>query len=77
MAKTVMISNEIYEELKTLKEKEKISFSELFEELLKSAKTVKIKDLLNFVGALKNDKEYDVILPRLGIEWKKWSKRYA
>lgn len=77
MAKTMMISNDIYEELKLLKEKEDLSFSELFRELLKATKKSKIGDLREFAGILKDDKEYDEIMPKLKMEWKKWSRKYA
>lgn len=77
MAKTMMVSNDVYEDLKALKEKDDLSFSELFRELLKNAKTSKISDLREFAGILKDDKEYDEIMPKLKMEWKKWSRKYA
>lgn len=77
MAKTMMVSNEVYEDLKALKEKEDLSFSELFRELLKSAKRPKADVLTKFIGALKGDKEYEETLPKVKMEWKRWQKKYA
>ena len=77
MAKTMMVSNDVYEDLKALKEKDDLSFSELFRELLKSAKRSKVDVLIKFMGALKNDSEYEEIFPKIKMEWKKWQKKYA
>ena len=74
MAKTIMVSNRIYGELKTAKGRE--SFSELLTNLLHSTGKTgnSLKDCL---GLLKSDREYDKIFRKLGKEWRSWTQRYA
>lgn len=32
---------------------------------------------IRFLGILKNDKEYEEILPKVRKEWRKWSEKYV
>jgi len=75
MAKTIMISNEIYEELKGTKGDR--SFSETIKNLIEIKKWKTGADLVKHVGRLKDDKEYDRIIKELRPQYKKWTKRYA
>lgn len=75
MAKTIMISNEVYNELKSLK-KDK-SFSELFKELLKSNEVKRVSGLREVIGIMKNDKEWDKLEKERRIAWKNWTKKYV
>lgn len=75
MAKTIMVSNEVYEELKLRKEDR--SFSELIVDLLQSNETKKGSGLQSCLGLLKLDKEVNNIEKTLKKGWKKWSKRYV
>ena len=74
MAKTLMISNEVYEELTSIK-KDK-SYSEVIKELInkKDKKGSKLKECL---GILKKDKEWDSIEKNLKEDWKAWNKKYV
>lgn len=76
MAKTIMISNVAYEELRKLKEEDK-SFSETIKDLIEIKKWKTGADLVKHVGVLKDDKEYDKIMKELKPLYKKWTKRYA
>ena len=75
MAKTIMISNEVYNELKDLK-KDK-SFSELFKELLKTNNVKRVSGLRDIIGIMKNDKEWDKLEKERKIAWKNWTKKYV
>jgi len=77
MAKTIMISNTAYEELKKLKEDENKSFSEVIVELLSGKPAKTGYDLMKHFGALKGDKEYPKIRKEIKAEWGKWQKKYA
>ena len=78
MAKTIMISNEVYGKLKKIKEMRKESFSEVINDSLENKKTKKMKDLKEVYGLSEDDKGY-------GKEWKetlkkgwhRWNKKYA
>lgn len=76
MAKTLMVSNKVYEELKKLKTKEDKSFSEVIIELL-VAKRNTISHVWKHFGVLKGDKEYEQIQKDLKEGWSRWRKRYA
>ena len=76
MAKTIMVSNTAYEELKKLKDEDK-SFSDVIIELVSSKEQKTGHDLKKHFGALKGDKEYDMIKKELKAGWRKWTKRYA
>ena len=77
MAKTLMVSNSVYEELKKLKGKEDKSFSEVIIELISEKKQKTGYDLKKYFGVLKGDKEYEVIQKELKAGWARWRKRYA
>ncbi len=76
MAKTIMISNEVYEKLKSLKGEE--SFSEVILQLTERKEKKTVGSLLKSCsGLLKGDKEYDKVMKDLRKGWEKWNKRYA
>ncbi len=79
MAKTIMISNEVYEELK--RRKGSSSFSEIIKESLAESPERKDKrirtgeDLARFLGVLKDDAEYEKIMKEMKPRWKEWTDR--
>ena len=73
MAKTLMVSNSAYEELKKLKEGNK-SFSEVIMELVSRNSG---SNIWKHFGVLKGDTEYAKIKKELKSGWRKWQKRYA
>ena len=76
MAKTIMISNLLYKELKHMKGSD--SFTDLIKSLVDKNKDEKLgKNIFPFFGALKNDKEYNKIMKDLEKSWSNWSKKYA
>ena len=75
MAKTIMISNEVYAELKSRKEER--SFSDLIIDLLKKKDSRTGSGLQSCLGLLKKDKETQVVKKSLESGWKKWSKKYV
>ena len=77
MAKTLMISNSVYDELKKLKEGEDKSFSEVIVELISNRRQKTGYDLKKHFGVLKDDKEYEKIQKELKAGWHRWQKRYA
>ncbi len=77
MAKTLMVSNSVYEELKKIKENENKSFSDVITELITKKEGKTGRDLWKHFGALKGDKEYDEIKKELKKGWNRWQKRYA
>ena len=74
MAKTIMIANNVYEELKEAKKDR--SFSETIKDLIETHKRKTGKDLIKHVGVIKDD-EYSKIMKELKPLYKKWTKRYA
>ncbi len=74
MAKTIMISNEVYNKLKNLKTEDK-SYSELLRDLLNKDKTKKGSDLFSCFGILKKDKEWDDAKKDIKRGWENWSER--
>jgi predicted CopG family antitoxin len=76
MAKTLMVSNEAYEELKKLKDDKK-SFSEVIIGLIGEKRQKTGFDLKKHFGVLKGDKEYDATQKDLKAGWARWRKRYA
>ena len=76
MAKTIMVSNAAYEELKKLKDEEK-SFSDVIIELVSRNEQKTGYDLKKHFGVLKGDKEYDAVQKELKAGWRKWTKKYA
>lgn len=77
MAKTIMVSDNVYEKLKSIKEKENKSYSDVIIELVNIKKMKKLKYLEKFFGILKEDKEYDRIMKEINKSWDRWTKRYA
>ena len=76
MAKTVMISNTAYEELKKLKDDNK-SFSDVIIELVDNRKSNAGSNLWKHFGVLKGDKEYKKLEKEIKAGWHRWQKRYA
>ncbi len=76
MAKTIMISNEVYDKLKNLKGSN--SFSEALKSLINS-KNIKNEGykLRDCLGILKTDKEWKEIEGLIKRGWKSWGKMYA
>lgn len=75
MARTIMISNELYEELKNLKRDK--SFTELLKDLLKSSDIKRGSNLRSFLGIIKKDDEWDKAEKIIKRGWKKWNKKYV
>lgn len=76
MAKTIMISNEVYDELKAIKENK--SFTEVIVDLIERKDSKTVGNLIkNHFGALKGDKEYGRAMKRAKNGWAKWTKEYA
>ena len=77
MAKTLMVSNEVYDELKKLKTRQDKSFSEVIIGLVREKRQKTGHDLMMHFGVLKGDKEYGEIKKKLKAGWSRWNKRYA
>lgn len=75
MAKTIMVSNIAYEELKKIKDENK-SFSDVIVDLVRKHKTKTGADLWKHFGVFKGDKEYEMTKD-VKKGWAKWQKRYA
>ena len=76
MAKTIMIANEVYEQLKKIKERR--SFTNVIRQLMEKPKSKTGANLGDCLGLLdKDDKEYEKIFKELKPLYKKWTKRYA
>ena len=77
MAKTIMISNELYKDLKSIKHNR--SFTETIKYLLgKKEKRKTGAGLRSCLGLLdKNDNEYEKIMNELRPLYKRWTKKYA
>ena len=75
MARTIMVSNEVYNELKMRKAKR--SFSELIISLLYAKKTKTGRNLISCLGTLRKDNESEKTKKALERGWEKWNKRYA
>ncbi len=77
MAKTIMIANELYEELKRVKGSR--SFSEVIKESLdgKPKKITSMRELCDrFAGIIpEDDREYDEALKASKKMWDQWQKR--
>ncbi|HLC19373.1 MAG TPA: antitoxin VapB family protein [Candidatus Nanoarchaeia archaeon] len=74
MARTIMVSNELYKNLKRIK-KDK-SFTVVISNLLHEKEKLG-KDLFRFFGALEGETEYDEVMRDLNKMWTAWSKKYA
>ncbi len=77
MAKTIMVSDNVYEKLKSIKEKENKSYSEVIIELVNTKKMKKLMYLEKFFGIFKGDKEYDGIMKEINKGWDRWTKKYV
>ncbi len=76
MARTIMISNEVYGELKEMK-KDK-SFSETIKDMIGKSKHKTGNGLKDCVGLLgKDDSEYEEAMKELKPLYRKWTQRYA
>ena len=76
MAKTIMIANSVYEELKEIKKDR--SFSETIKEMMDRSKPKTGAGLKECAGLLpKEDKEYEKIMKELKPLYKKWTQKYA
>ena len=76
MAKTIMVSNDVYNELKRIKSKN--SFTEVIINLMNKSKRKTGAGLKECLGLLeKDDKEYDEIMKELRILYKRWTQKYA
>ena len=75
MAKTIMVSNTVYEELKEKKEKQ--SFSELITRLLHANKEKTGSGLRSCYGLLAHDTEFITLEKSLKKDWKEWNKKYV
>ena len=73
VAKTIMISNEVYNELKSRKGDR--SFSEVIKENLYMKRVKTGRDLLPYAGILEGDKEYDLIMEENKKMWKAWTNK--
>ncbi|MFH1316818.1 MAG: antitoxin VapB family protein [Candidatus Woesearchaeota archaeon] len=75
MAKTIMISDKLYGELKKIKDDK--SFTETILYFMKNSRKTG-SGLREVAGSLpKNDKEYEGVFKALRPSYKKWSKKYA
>ncbi|HLD43422.1 MAG TPA: antitoxin VapB family protein [Candidatus Nanoarchaeia archaeon] len=76
MAKTIMIANKVYEELKEMKEDK--SFSEAIRALMERKSSKTGSSLRACLGRLeRTDAEYESSRKSLRKEYAKWNKRYA
>lgn len=76
MARTIMIADKIYEELKGLKGKNK-SFTEVIAEALEASRPKKKLGaaLKEVAGILEGDREYDEVMKWSKKMWNKWDRR--
>ena len=77
MAKTIMVSNDVYNNLKAIKERENKSYSEVILESLEKSKMKTGEGLRECLGLLEGDKEYDKVMKEVKKGWDRWNKRYA
>ena len=75
MAKTIMISNDVYEELKIKKEKR--SFSGVITDLLHANKSKTGSNLRACLGLLRKDEEFKASEKARKEGWKAWNRRYV
>ena len=75
MARTIMIADKVYEELKRMKGEEK-SFTDVIAEALEASKPKKtIAGVLKYAGILKGDTEYDELMKWSKKRWKEWQDK--
>jgi len=78
MAKTIMVSNRVYDDLKKIKERENKSYSEVILDSLEKKGKKTGKGLKECLGLLKKDEKYDKEWREtLRKGWNKWNKRYV
>ncbi len=77
MAKTIMVADAVYHELKVIKERENKSYSEVILESLHKPKLKTGEGLRKCLGLFKDDKEYDGVMKESRKMWKKWTEHYA
>lgn len=79
MAKTVMLSNEAYEKLRSQKDFDpNASYSEIVLSLIERKEGRKtMRGLKECFGILKGDKEYDEVMKKVKRGWARWTKKYA
>ena len=73
----MMVSDEVYNKLKKLKEDKNESFSSVINNLLEDKPNKSWEALDKVAGIFKGDKEYDAILKDSKKRWKRWGKKYA
>ena len=75
MAKTIMIADRVYEELKRMKGKDK-SFTNVIAEALEGTKRKTVGEIIRkHAGVLKGDTEYDKIRALSRQRWKEWQDK--
>ena len=79
MGKPLMISEDVYNRLKKLKEERNESFSKTIGHLLedKSSPNKAWEVLDKLAGTFKDDKEFDEIMKDSKKMWKRWGKKSA
>lgn len=76
MAKTIMVADKVYNELKKAKGKDK-SFTEVIVEALEAVKSRRKtgEGLREVAGILEGDTEYGEVMKMSKKMWKEWDKR--
>ena len=77
MAKTIMVSDEAYSKLKSIKEREDKSYSEVIIELVEIKKSRNLRDLKRYFSVFKGDTEYKEIMKEVRSGWARWTKKYV
>ena len=78
MAKTIMISDKIYEKLSKLKSKINYSYSELLDELMEKKESSSNTERINMLKGKWVDSNEDITAEKeIRKAWKKWEKNYA
>ncbi|MFH1401337.1 MAG: antitoxin VapB family protein [Nanoarchaeota archaeon] len=75
MSKTMMISNDVYAELRKMKGEK--SFSEVIRTLIRERNKPNGAELSKYAGSFKGDTEWDESKKMRDKGWKDWSKKYA
>ena len=75
MAKAIMISNKVYEELRMIKGDK--SFSDVLMGLLETNNVKKGSGLIECLGILRKDKGWGETEKILKRGWSRWTKKYA
>jgi len=77
MAKNIMVSDEVYNELKTRKLIAEQSYTEVIKEMMEKDRPKTLGGLLEVSGILKGDTEYDEVMKNLDKMWKRWKVKYV